>query len=145
MFGAGGKSTIDIYGSINASYIGSIVPFYFTENEYSKDEEKLIYELIRFFSVPPGQDLTRQVSSPLSLSLSLFILFSSRIFWLHLLGDMIEIESKPWSVVDQSCELRHIIKWFNLIKSCWSFEIGMNLITWLLDFQFFSCKLNHLS
>ncbi|XP_022744093.1 probable DNA helicase MCM8 isoform X2 [Durio zibethinus] len=72
MFGSHGESTIDKYGSINASNIGSIVPVYFNENEYSKDEEKLVFELIRFFSVPPGQDLAHQVkddSGALSLSL----------------------------------------------------------------------------
>ncbi|XWS59719.1 hypothetical protein CRYUN_Cryun08bG0146100 [Craigia yunnanensis] len=72
MFGSHRESTIDKYDSINASNIGSIVPVYFSENEYSKDEEKLIFELIRFFSVPPGQDLSHQVkddSGAVSLSL----------------------------------------------------------------------------
>ncbi|EOY07748.1 Minichromosome maintenance 8 [Theobroma cacao] len=61
MDGAQGESANDKYGSINTSNIGSIVPVYITENEYSKDEEKLIFELIRFFSAPPGQDLAHQV------------------------------------------------------------------------------------
>lgn len=63
---------MDKYSSINASNIGLIVPEYFTETEYSKDEEKLIFELIRFFSVHPGQDLAHQVKDDYgSLSLSL--------------------------------------------------------------------------
>ncbi|XVF07964.1 hypothetical protein REPUB_Repub06bG0184700 [Reevesia pubescens] len=72
MFGYHREITIEKYGSINASNIGSIVPVYFTENEYSKDEEKLIFELIRFFSFPPGKDLAHQVKDDFSaVSLSL--------------------------------------------------------------------------
>ncbi|XVF55420.1 hypothetical protein PTKIN_Ptkin06aG0034600 [Pterospermum kingtungense] len=72
MFGSHGERLMDKYGSINASNIGSVVPVYFTENEYSKDEENLVLELIRFFSVPPGQDLAHQVKNDSgSVSLSL--------------------------------------------------------------------------
>ncbi|KAH1123282.1 hypothetical protein J1N35_006442 [Gossypium stocksii] len=72
MFGSHGERSIEKYGSINASNVGSIVPVYFTENEYSKDEEKLIFDLIRFFSVSPGKDLAHQVKDDCgAVSLSL--------------------------------------------------------------------------
>ncbi|XVE61753.1 hypothetical protein DITRI_Ditri06bG0065200 [Diplodiscus trichospermus] len=72
MFRSHGEITMEKYGSVNASNIGSIISVYFTENEYSKDEEKLIFELIRFFSAPLGQDIAHQVkddSGTVSLSL----------------------------------------------------------------------------
>ncbi|KAG4163926.1 hypothetical protein ERO13_D01G204700v2 [Gossypium hirsutum] len=72
MFGSHGERSIEKYGSINASNVGSIVPVYFTENEYSKDEEKLIFDLIRFFSASPGKDLADQVKDDCgAVSLSL--------------------------------------------------------------------------
>ncbi|GMI64656.1 minichromosome maintenance 8 [Hibiscus trionum] len=72
MFRSHRESSIEKYGSINASNVGSIVPVYFTENEYSKDEERLILELIRFFSVPPGKNLALQVKNDCgAVSLSL--------------------------------------------------------------------------
>ncbi|PPD91423.1 hypothetical protein GOBAR_DD11657 [Gossypium barbadense] len=72
MFRSHGERSIEKYGSINASNVGSIVPVYFTENEYSKDEEKLIFDLIRFFSASPGKDLADQVKDDCgAVSLSL--------------------------------------------------------------------------
>nr|KJB16810.1 hypothetical protein B456_002G248900 [Gossypium raimondii] len=72
MFGSHGERSIEKYGSINASNVGSIVPVYFTENEYSKDEEKLIFDLIRFFSASPEKDLADQVKDDCgAVSLSL--------------------------------------------------------------------------
>ncbi|KAE8690522.1 putative DNA helicase MCM8 [Hibiscus syriacus] len=72
MFKSHGESSIEKFGSINSSNVGSIVPVYFTESEYSKDEEKLIVELIRFFSVPPGKNLAHQVKDDCgAVSLSL--------------------------------------------------------------------------
>ncbi|KAA3464965.1 putative DNA helicase MCM8 [Gossypium australe] len=72
MFGSHGERSIEKYGSINASNFGSIVPVYFTENEYSKDDEKLIFDLIRFFSASPGKDLAHQVKDDCgAVSLSL--------------------------------------------------------------------------
>ncbi|KAB2098290.1 hypothetical protein ES319_A01G228300v1 [Gossypium barbadense] len=72
MFGSHGERSIEKYGSINASNVGSIVPVYFTENEYSKDEEKLIFDLIRFFSASSGKDLAHQVKDDCgAVSLSL--------------------------------------------------------------------------
>ncbi|TYJ50781.1 hypothetical protein E1A91_A01G233000v1 [Gossypium mustelinum] len=72
MFGSHGERSIEKYGSINASNVGSIVPVYFTENEYSKDEEKLIFDLIRFFFASSGKDLAHQVKDDCgAVSLSL--------------------------------------------------------------------------